>query len=316
MFDNQGRLIQQGDESLLSFYDSSDHFLWLDVTAAEGRDEAKLLAPFDINPLAHSDAQRRSHPAKYEAFDDHLFLLMHELTLDGRHDSISRHQLAIFANNNHLISRRAEASASIDKLWRQVIDAGRLPDGGIGQLCYKLLRGLTDRYLPVMFEIEQRLSEIEDEIFDASSDDLLSELIGYNSQLKKACRSFVYQRDVITEVMQEPQHQLLAFDEHELVDLFEHFERLSSLANLYQELTTDLINGFISVSAHRTNSIMKMLTIVTAIFLPLTLVAGIYGMNFQHMPELGWRYGYFAVLGFMAGFVVFGLLLVRRKGWL
>lgn len=316
LFNSKGELEKQGGEELLPLYHNSDYFLWLDICGAESEREMRALADFDINPLAHRDAQRHRHPPKYEAFDDHVFLLMHELMHAGSHENMARHQLALFANNSHLITRHDKPSAAVDKLWQQLCDERRLTAGGMGQLCYLILRGIVDRFLPIMFEVEQRLGEIEDEIFETNTDDLLGELINYGSQLKKARRSFVYQKELIDEIISGHRHQLLAFDEHELIDLFEHFERLGSLANLYQELTTDLINGFISISAHRANNIMKLLTIVTAIFLPLTLVAGIYGMNFQHMPELSWHYSYFFVLGFMVAFVIFGVTFVRRKGWL
>ena len=316
LFNQKGELEKQGGEELLSQYHNSEYFLWLDICGADSEREMLALADFTINPLAHKDAQRHRHPPKYEAFEDHVFLLMHELIESGDHETMSRHQLAIFANNSHIITRHNQSSQAVEKLWQQVCNESKLPVGGIGQLCYKILRGIVDRFLPLMFDIEQRLSEIEDEIFETNSDDLLGELINYGSQLKKARRSFFYQRDLIDEIITGHQHQLLAFDEHELIDLFEHFERLASLSNLYQELTSDLINGFISISAHRANNIMKLLTIVTAIFLPLTLVAGIYGMNFQYMPELSWRYSYFFVLGFMVAFVIFGVTFVRRKGWL
>jgi magnesium transporter len=97
--------------------------------------------------------------------------------------------------------------------------------------------------------------------------------------------------------------------------LYNQFERLSSRASLYQGLVDSLINGYISVSAHKTNRVMMTLTMVTAIFLPLTLVAGIYGMNFDNMPELKWHFGYFSVLILMAVIVVSGLWIARIKRW-
>lgn len=316
LFNARGELVKMGGAELQTQYHDSDHFLWLDICGADSETELQALQSFELNPLAHRDAQRLRHPPKYEAFENHVFLLMHELVEKNLEDTISRHQLAIFANNSHIITRHNEPSPTANKYWDLLVTDEKLPRGGIGQLCYMLLRGIVDRFLPLMFNVEERLSEIEDEIFEASSDDLLGELIGLGSQLKKARRSFVYQKEVIEELMNNHEHQLLAFDEHELTDLFEHFERLASLSNLYQEITADLIHGFISVSAHRANSIMKLLTIVTAIFLPLTLVAGIYGMNFAYMPELAWHNGYFAVLAFMFSFVILGVAFVRRKGWL
>ena len=101
-------------------------------------------------------------------------------------------------------------------------------------------------------------------------------------------------------------------ERHEFTDAFEHTERLASLTTLYKELTDDLMNGYISVTSHRLNQIIKVLTVVTVVFLPLTLLAGIYGMNFEDMPELKIRNAYFVVIGVM-GLIVIGLLLLFRK---
>jgi len=103
---------------------------------------------------------------------------------------------------------------------------------------------------------------------------------------------------------------------HEFIDAFEHTERLASLTTLYRDLTDDLMNGYISVTSHRLNQIMKVLTVVTVIFLPLTLMVGIYGMNFEYIPELKIKYAYFVMLGVMATIVGVLLLLFRKMRWI
>lgn len=103
---------------------------------------------------------------------------------------------------------------------------------------------------------------------------------------------------------------------HEYNDLFENLERLASLAQLNQELAIDSLNTHLSLLTHKLNQVMRVLTIATVIFLPLTLLAGIYGMNFANMPELGWQYGYFAVLGIMAMLVLALMTIFRKRRWL
>jgi magnesium transporter len=104
--------------------------------------------------------------------------------------------------------------------------------------------------------------------------------------------------------------------EHEQLDVYEHLERIASLSSLLHDLAADLIDGYISVASHRLNQIMKVLTIVTAIFVPLGFLAGIYGMNFENMPELHSPWGYYGLLSVM-GLIAGGLLLVfKRKRWL
>jgi len=103
---------------------------------------------------------------------------------------------------------------------------------------------------------------------------------------------------------------------HELRDVFEHQERANSLASLYYEVSSDLTEGYISLASHRLNNIIRVLTIITAIFVPLSFLAGVYGMNFEYMPELKSHLGYFAVLTVMATVAVTLILLFRRNRWL
>ena len=103
---------------------------------------------------------------------------------------------------------------------------------------------------------------------------------------------------------------------HEIHDIYEQQERAKSLTELYYELASDLADGYISVSSHHLNQIMKVLTVVMPIFVPLSFLAGIYGMNFEHMPELTWKYAYFVVISFMAILTTGLLILFRRIAWL
>jgi magnesium transporter len=103
---------------------------------------------------------------------------------------------------------------------------------------------------------------------------------------------------------------------HSINDVYEHQERVSSLTQLYYELASDLIDGYISLASHRLNQIMKVLTIITAIFVPITFIAGIYGMNFEYMPELHSKSGYFIAIGVMATIVVTLMIIFKRNKWL
>ena len=157
---------------------------------------------------------------------------------------------------------------------------------------------------------------MEEEMLERPSDKLLGELISYNTKLKKLRRIYGYQESIIRELSRSDSDLLDERNVHELNDAHEHMERLASLCSLLQELTTDLIEGYISVSSHRLNKIMKVLTITTVVFLPLTLLAGIYGMNFQNMPELSSQSGYYVVIGVMIGITVSLLSLFRLIKWL
>ena len=178
------------------------------------------------------------------------------------------------------------------------------------------MRAVSDRYLPIVMALEPRLEDIEGELLSKPSDTLLAELMVYSRQLKRLRRIGAYHETAYRKLLDPEFGNPLKHANAGFVDLFEQAERLSSLANLLHEITGDLINGYMSVSAHRLNNVMRVLTVITAIFVPLTFIAGIYGMNFEFIPELKIRNGYFFAMGSMGVIALTLIIMFRRKGWL
>jgi magnesium transporter len=147
----------------------------------------------------------------------------------------------------------------------------------------------------------------------------MKELVSYRSRLRKLRRIFNYHERLSSQILQNGSVHLGSGNDesyHVRRDLYDRCERLASLCNMYYEICGDLVEGYISVSSHHLNNTMKVLTIITAIFVPLGFLAGLYGMNFENMPELGWKYAYFALLGVMAALAATMLLVFRRIRWL
>ena len=144
----------------------------------------------------------------------------------------------------------------------------------------------------------------------------LSELIRYSTKTQYLYRIFNNQDIVIKEMLKSDSNLKENDLKHKFQDIKEHMERLAGLSGLLNEVTKNLIDGYISVTGHRLNNIMKTLTIVALIFMPITFVAGLYGMNFEYIPELSLRYGYFIILGVMSVMVVGLLMLFKKIKWL
>lgn len=147
----------------------------------------------------------------------------------------------------------------------------------------------------------------------------MKELVAYRSRLRRLRRIFSYHK-LMAEHLWRDGGPFLGDEQDDSVHVrravFDRCERLYSLCDMYYELCGDLVEGYISLSSHNLNQTMKVLTIISALFVPLTFLAGIYGMNFEHMPELGWRYAYFSLLGLMAVITVVMLFVFRRIRWL
>ncbi len=308
------RAVEIGGEELLDGWErNGEDFIWVDFDQEQkSRERTVMERLFAINPLALDDAQRERHPPKLEWFDNYFFLLLKGFTAETESIDFSIVHISFFVGRNFLATRHAMKSPSIDNVLKRIyendVDASRGPD----HICYKIVRTMIDRYTPIILALEGRLDDAEEQMLEDPNDDLLAELVSYNSQLKKLRRIFHYQQNILSELRHSGSDIIRTHNAHEFQDVFEQMERLASLSAMLQELTRDLIDGYISISSHRLNNIMKILTIASVIFLPLTFIAGIYGMNFENMPELKTEYGYYFIIGVLV-FVATGLLFVFRK---
>jgi magnesium transporter len=307
-----------GDEALISEWKGNpDLWLWADFEKEDLVREKELFVDvFNLHPLVISDAQRVRHSPKLESFDDYFFLLMQGLNVDATDIDIQTIQLAFFVGERFLVTRRMVESINIDTIWHEANNGNIELSRGPAHVVYCILRKITDRYTKLVEGLEQKLEDIEQEMFVNPRDALLESLIGYGRTLKRLRRIFNYHQSIFTRLSRSNYPHIGEQNRHEYTDLFEHTERLESLSNLYKELTDDLMNGYISVTSHRLNQIMKVLTVVTVILLPLTLIAGIYGMNFEEMPELKIKGAYYVLLSVMGLIAVCLLLIFRKMRWL
>ncbi|MDH3576983.1 MAG: magnesium/cobalt transporter CorA [Gammaproteobacteria bacterium] len=307
-----------GDEQLLGGWDSdSKDMVWVDLDQAPKDHERELMGQqFHINSLAIDDAQRDRHPPKLEWFDNYFFLLLKGFTAETDSIEFSVVHISLFVGRNFLVTRHGLRSPSIDKVIERINRKEIAVDKGPAHLCYKIVRTVIDRYAPIILALESRLEAMEEQMLEDPNDDLLAELVTYNSQLKKLRRIFSYQQTILSELPRSDSDVIGAHSKHEFQDAFEQMERLASLSALLQELTRDLIDGYISITSHRLNNIMKILTIASVIFLPLTFIAGIYGMNFENMPELKSTYGYFFVIGVLVTLAAGLLAVFKRMRWI
>ena len=307
-----------GDERLLEgWHPASGTLAWVDIDRHDEQPARGLMSDvFHIDPLAVSDALRDRHPPKIEWFDNCLFLLVKGFTAETADINFSVVHISLFVGKGFLLTVHRLTSPSVDALFAESAVAAEALAAGPSHLAYRVLRRVVDRYAPVILGLEQRLDELEEEIAGNPDDELLIELQRYVIRLRKLRRTFGYQQSCFAELRHADSPLLHARAAHEFQDLYEHMERMASLSTLLQELARDLLEGHISLSGHRLNSIMKTLTIASVIFLPLTFLAGIYGMNFENMPELQAQDGYYLLLGGMGLITALLLWAFRRARWL
>lgn len=312
------RKLKTGNEELLALWQQQpDALLWADFADNAPEVEQQILVrTFALHPMAIEDAQRSRHPPKLEAFADSVFILLKGLSGTSEDFEFKTIQMAIFIGQRFLVTRHSGESPSIDTLWGTLQQDSSMLAAGTDALALRLSRILVDRYVRKLLSLEPRLEDLEEEIVTNPNDGILAELTGYKTNLRKFRRALLYHVQIFSELTKDVPSQIRAERIHEIKDVYEHQERASSLATLYYEVSSDLIEGYISLASHRLNNIIKILTIITAIFVPLSFLAGIYGMNFEYMPELKSHTGYFVLLAVMGSIATILLLLFRRKRWL
>lgn len=318
LYDRAAKTASNGGLELLDQWQTLDgSWVWVDISGPPDDTESKLLAErFAVPKLAIQDAHRDRHPPKLEVIDQMVFMIMRDLLGTSETHEPRVAQLALFLGENFLVTRHHNAVPAVDAVCQVVQTNTRKLDRGPAHITYRLIRRIIDNYTPLVLEYEERLAELEDLVFEQPGDDVIEMLTRYNRSLKRLRRHLVYQRDVAAQLHRPSSTIPVKLNRHEFNDAFENLERLTSLCQLNQELAVDLLNTHLSLVSHRLNQVMRVLTITTVIFLPLALLAGVYGMNFQFMPELSWHYGYFGVLGTMAGIAIGLGVVFKRKGWL
>jgi len=306
-----------GGKELITAWEESDrHLIWIDVES-ESRDvEETMLSRFGIHPLAIQDALRPRHPPKIERFNDFLFILLRGLDADTAGIDFGVIQLSLFVGKRFLLTRHSNPSVSANWLFDELQRDATIMGEGPGSLAIRISNRLARRYVEILLELEPRLDEIEEQMFRQPDDTLLAELTGYKSQLRKLTRIASYHEQIAATLRDNEDSLISPTLSHEIVDLYEQIERTQSLANLHYQISTDLTDGYLGMSSHQLNRVMQILTIITVIFVPLTFLAGIYGMNFENMPELSTRTGYFVVIAIMVVIAVSQLVYFRRKRWM
>jgi magnesium transporter len=309
----------QGGAELVERWHRDGGRIWVDLEGGIGDSELALLESFGISELAISDARRTRHPPKLEIFADYTFVIFRGIRSLGEDLDLEPQQLALFLGEGWMLTQHDGTAVSVNQLWSSLQQYWQ---GDLGRLTLKLLHTIAGRYLESVLAFEDRLAELEAQILGGEAEAAMRELAVVRSRLRVLRRVFSYHERVAGAIVagNSPQlgHGSSSEDQHyhERRDLHDRCERLLSLCGMYYEICGDLIESYISISSHQLNNTMKVLTIITALFVPLGFLAGLYGMNFDHMPELHYRYSYFVLLGVMVTLALVMITIFRRIRWI
>jgi len=275
---------------------------------------AGLGARFGLHPLALEDVVSVPQRPKVERYEKHFFIVLRTLRLAGE---IEEEQVSIFFGQDWVITVQERPGGDVFEAVRDAIrqGRGRVREAGADYLAYLLLDAVIDAYFPVLEAIDERMERIEDDAVLAVTERTLRGIQRLRRDLLALRRAVWPVREELA-ILQRDESPLVAAETRVFLrDAYDHAVQALEIVEALRETSTTVMEVYLSAQNQRLNSVMKVLTVIATLFIPLTFIASIYGMNFQVMPELHWRYGYGYALGLMA--VVAALLTVyfRRKGW-
>lgn len=308
---------QEGDETLIArFREIPQSHIWVDMHGEEKAQELALLEAFECHPLAIQDAHKERHPPKIEEFETHTLIIYRGISSFDAELNYVPQQVSFFIGERFLITLHPGEALSIERIFNEA--GAALLRQSPERVALRVMYISAGFYIDSLLQFETALSDIEDELLAAGNDDLMRRITAYRSRLVKMRRVFSYHKGITQELTAYDYAHLPRDDSetlHAITDVEDRFERLYTLTQMYYDICGDLVDGYISISSHQLNITMRVLTVITAIFVPLTFIAGIYGMNFEYMPELGYRYGYFFVWGVMLGIGIMLIWVFKRQRW-
>lgn len=295
--------------------DSPD-IIWIDLEEPTAEELTVLEDPFAFHPLAIEDCLTPEHQPKVEDFGPYLFFIFRGIDFNAPAGELRTLKLAAFLGPNHLVTYHRRPMRSVAAVHSKHAQArGYVRLRGVAYLLYEILDHLVDLYFPVFEKLEDEMDAIEAELFSDCGPEALDKILATKRQVANIKRAMAPHREVFGRISRGEFEEIPAQDVVFYRDLYDSTVRLTETADTYRDLLSGLFDAYLSIVSHRLNEVMKILTIFATIMLPLTFIAGVYGMNFETMPELEWRYGYFAVWGVMIAVASGMLWHFHRKGW-
>jgi magnesium transporter len=308
----------------LSKYKENKNVSWINVSGLHDVDRLeKMSSLFNIHPLVIEDVLNVFHPSKMEEHDEFLFLITKMIDYDKEKNELNIEHVCFVLGKNYLITFQ-ETEGDIFDLIRERIrnDKGRLRKFGPDYLMYRLLDSIVDNYMIVLHQLDERIENIEDELLDSPAQGTLESIHKLRKEIIKLKRIIFPFREVIYSMEKDIFPLIQKSTRIFLRDLYDHIKNSMDTIENYREVLNGLVETYHSGSAFRLNEIVKVLTIISTIFIPLTFIVGIYGMNFNpdispwNLPELNSPYGYPLVLGIMIMIAVGLLFFFKKKKWL
>jgi magnesium transporter len=289
---------------------------WINVDGLDAGMLSRLGARFGLHPLALEDAMNVPQRPKAERYEKHYFLIVHALRRSG--EGLVDEQVSVFFGEGWVITVQERIEGDTFGAVRSAIrhGRGRTREAGADYLAYLLVDSVVDAYFPAIEWLSERMAGLEQDAVSATATtDCLLNIQHLRHDLLSLRRAVWPVREQVGVLMRDESGLVAPETRLFLRDAYDHAVQALEVVESLRETATSVMEVYLSAQNQRLNEVMKVLTVMATLFIPLTFIASIYGMNFQFMPELHWRYGYLWALGLMAATAGGLVLFFRRRGW-
>ncbi|EZX18107.1 MULTISPECIES: magnesium/cobalt transporter CorA [Mammaliicoccus] len=286
-------------------------WIWVDLNEPTKEESEILVDYFNFHPLSVEDATQVQQRPKFKQYDDYQFIVFHALDLK----TLESEEVDIFIGEDFIVTFHRERYEEIDtikrKLFNETIEINEPKD-----ILLHILDDIVDNYFPFIYDIEDKVFNFEDRHnLDITTKTLIDDTFDLREELLIIKRTVQPMKDLVYRMREG---KVLHLNEQQflfITHINDHLMKQMEMVDSSREMTSDIRDNYISLNSFKMNNIMKILTIYSVVFMPLTLIAGIYGMNFTNMPELEWHDGYYIVLVIMAVIAIIMLIVFKKKRW-
>jgi magnesium transporter len=305
------------EDALRDTLATPDGLLWVDLESSS-RDEGALLSEiFRFHHLAIDDCfNKHIDPARIDDYGDYIFIIAQAIIYHERTEQLETTELNLFLGPNYVVSFHEQPLPFVSEVRRRCEENGLELVRGADFLAHALLDALVDDYQPAVEQLDDTLTRVEELVLARPQPVVLQEVLVLKRNVQRLRRTIIPQRDVVNRIARGEFPRVVRPESFIYYrDIYDHVVRVEQLVESVRDLADGVLNTYLSAVNNRMNEVMKTLSVVATILLPLTFIASIYGMNFEHMPELAWRYGYFAILGAMALVALGMVVFFRLRRW-
>ncbi len=289
---------------------------WLDVIGIANTETVyEICRTFGIHALAQEDILNTSQNPKAEEYDSFLFIVTKNIFFDES-GALDTEQICLVLFDDSVITFQEYNNDSFQFIHQRLEEGKTLRKNGSDDLVYALIDSIVDNYFIVLEAIGEEIDEVEDQLLEKPEKEVLNRIYRLKRELIFFRNILWPTRNLASELARG---EFEAIDQKTIIyfrDVYDHVIQMIDIVETYRDICSGMLDTYLSSIGYKTNEVMKILTVFSTIFIPLTFLAGVYGMNFKYFPEIEWRFGYFGFWGVSALITIFMLRFLRKKGWL